>query len=259
VAGCRRGREVPEVGSEPEDRLPVKKANARGVSGRRGGRLPPWPDGDQGGRVADKGPSATVAGGPSFVRASVVMTLPKGAERVARLWAVRGPSAGEGWWRPEVRPGFVIMPLPEAAEAGSDVLGGQWDVCWKAVFWPGGAFRLLRGKSPCYRAFGVWCSCPALGPRSPPEPSGRSKEMGAGQMNPVGQDADMQKAALRVERPPCKVFPGSSAFCRAGSVQPVGNAVQTDQVVNRLTWADDGEVIALDQNFGRQGTGVVGR
>jgi len=88
VAGCCRGREVPEVGSTPEDRLPVKMANARGVSGRRGGRLSPWPDGDGGGRAADEGPSAAVAGSPSFVRASVIMALPRGAERVARLWAI---------------------------------------------------------------------------------------------------------------------------------------------------------------------------
>ncbi len=141
MAGCRRGREVPEVGSEPLDRLREKLATTRSVSGRRGGRLPPWPDGDQCGREPDEGPSATVAGGPSFVRASVFMTLPKGAERVARLWAVRGPSAGEGWWRPEIRPGFVIMPLPEAAEAGSEVLGGLWGVWWlgfrRSGVWPG--------------------------------------------------------------------------------------------------------------------------
>jgi len=48
-------------------------------------------------------------------------------------------------------------------------------------------------------------------------------------------------------------------FFWSGSVQPVGNTVQTDQVVNRLTRADNGEFIALDQDFGCQGTGVVGR
>ncbi|KZB66913.1 hypothetical protein AUP42_15425 [Thalassospira lucentensis] len=41
--------------SMPEVRLLVKMANARGLSGRRGGREP------------DDGPLATVAGGPSFV------------------------------------------------------------------------------------------------------------------------------------------------------------------------------------------------
>ncbi|WP_208638488.1 hypothetical protein, partial [Thalassospira xianhensis] len=77
VVGCRRGREVPEVGSEPLDHLLVTMAVARGVSGRRGGRLSPWPDGDRGGRAADEGLSATVAGSPSFFRASVIMALPK--------------------------------------------------------------------------------------------------------------------------------------------------------------------------------------
>lgn len=174
------------------------------------------------------------------------------------------------------------MPMPEAAEASSEVLGGLWGVWWlgfrRSGVWPGFVVMALpegtgaggkpvavSGTSvgrPCFVRVGhfarfrslVFLSC-----RWPPEPSGRSREMGAGQMNPFGQNADMQKAAFRVERPPCKVFLGSSGFCRSGSVEPVGNAVQTDQVVNRLTWADDGEIVALDQNFGRQGTGVVGR
>lgn len=181
-----------------------------------------------------------------------------------------------------MRPGFVIMPLPEAAEAGSEVLGGLWGVWWlgfrRSEVWPGfvvmalaegieagGKPLAVSGTSvgrPCFGRVGHFAcfrSLAFLSFRWSPEPSGRSREMGAGQMNPVGQDADMQKAAFRVERPPCKVFPGSSAFCWAGSVQPVGNAVQTDQVVNRLARADDGEIVALDQNFGRQGTGVVGR
>ncbi len=71
-AGCCRGRKMIEVGSEPLDRLLVKMAVARGVSGRRGGRLPPWPEVRRGGREPDERPSATVAGGPSFVPASVV-------------------------------------------------------------------------------------------------------------------------------------------------------------------------------------------
>ena len=78
---------------EPVDRLAARLANARGLSGRWGGRLPPWPDGDQDGREPDDGPSATVAGGPSFVPASVVMALPKGgrvgSEAVGGLWGVR--------------------------------------------------------------------------------------------------------------------------------------------------------------------------
>ncbi len=78
VAGCRRGRKMIEVGSEPLDRLLVKMAKARSVSGRRGGRLSPWPEMRRGGRAADEGPSAAVAGSPSFVRASVIMALPKG-------------------------------------------------------------------------------------------------------------------------------------------------------------------------------------
>lgn|GEM_PF-4105555 len=143
-----------------------------------------------------------------------------------------------------MRPGFVIMPLPEAAEAGSEVLGGLWGVWWlgfrRPEVWPGfvvmalaegieaggkpvavsgtsvgrpcfvrGGISSASGKItllPCFRSLAFLCC------RWPPEPTGRSKEMGAGQMSPVGQDADMQKAAFRVEKPPCKVFPGSSGL-----------------------------------------------
>ncbi|SIS56439.1 hypothetical protein SAMN02744133_101192 [Thalassospira xiamenensis M-5 = DSM 17429] len=39
-------------GSMPEIRLLVKMAAARGLSGRRGGRLSPWPESDRGGQKA---------------------------------------------------------------------------------------------------------------------------------------------------------------------------------------------------------------
>ncbi len=57
-------------GSEPEDRLVVKIAAARGVSGCRRGRLPPWPERATS-RWAVRGASVgEVAGGPRCVRAS---------------------------------------------------------------------------------------------------------------------------------------------------------------------------------------------
>ena len=108
VAGCRRGRKMIEVGSEPLDRLLVKMAKARSVSGRRGGRLPPWPEVRRGGREPDERPSATVAGGPSFVPASVVgghgiVERARNGQRafgpsVDRLWTI----GWRGWRRPEV-------------------------------------------------------------------------------------------------------------------------------------------------------------
>lgn len=166
-----------------------------------------------------------------------------------------------------MRPGFVIMPLPEAAEAGSDVLGGLRGIWWlglrRSGVWPGFAVLALAegieagGKPvavsgtsvgrPCFVRVGhfvcfgenhpvavLWESgVPVLplGPRSPPEPSGRSREMGAGQMKPVGQDADMQKAAFRVERPPCKVFPGS-----AGPDQSSQSGIRSRPIRSSIDW-----------------------
>ena len=40
--------------------------------------------------------------------------------------------------------------------------------------------------------------------------------------------------------------------------EPGGYLIHVDQVVNFLTRADDGKVVALDQHFGGQRTGVVG-
>ena len=57
-------------GSAPEDRLLVKMAVARSVSGRLGGRLPPWPERATS-RWAVRGPSVgEVAGGPRCVGVS---------------------------------------------------------------------------------------------------------------------------------------------------------------------------------------------
>ena len=105
-AGCCRGRKMIEVGSEPLDRLLVKMAVARGVSGRRGGRLPPWPEVRRGGREPDERPSATVAGGPSCVWASEVTALLNLAEAGNEGAGGRRAVHWSGWQGTEARPGF---------------------------------------------------------------------------------------------------------------------------------------------------------
>ena len=68
-------------GSAPEIRLLMKMVAARGLSGRRGNRLPPWSEGDRSGQRA-QGPFAGEGGrGPCFVRDLVEreLDLPKGA------------------------------------------------------------------------------------------------------------------------------------------------------------------------------------
>ena len=167
-AGCCRGRKMIEAGSEPLDRLLVKMAVARGVSGRRGGRLPPWPEVRRGGREPDERPSATVAGCPSFVPASVVgghdivecarsgqrafgpsvdhrlagLAAARGVserrgsrlspwpERVTSRWMFRGASAGEAAGGPRFVRASVVMPLAEIVGAGSEAEGVLWIVCW---------------------------------------------------------------------------------------------------------------------------------
>ncbi|HBN50966.1 MAG TPA: hypothetical protein DD465_17745, partial [Thalassospira sp.] len=93
-------------GSAPEVRLPVKMADARGVSERRGSRLSPWPDGDRCGREPDDGPSATVAGGPSCVWASEVTALLNLAEAGNEGAGGRRAVHWSGWQGTEARPGF---------------------------------------------------------------------------------------------------------------------------------------------------------
>jgi hypothetical protein len=91
-------------GSAPEDRLVVKMAAARGVSGCRRGRLPPWLDRATS-RWAVRGASVgEVAGGPRCVRASWSWHWRRGQSKQ------RGCGASGGWWRHEICPA-----LPEVA------------------------------------------------------------------------------------------------------------------------------------------------
>ncbi len=115
-------------GSTPENRLVVKVAAGRGVSGCRGGKLPPWPEQATSrwaacwrGRLKlvvclDAGEAGCRRGR----KAIEVGNLP-----VDRLGAIRQ----RGCWRPEICPGFAVMASPKVARPGSEVVGSLWTVC----------------------------------------------------------------------------------------------------------------------------------
>ncbi len=101
----------------------ARLAAARGVSGRRGSRLPPQPERVTSRWVFRRASVGEVAGGPRFVRASVVMppaeVVGAGSEAEGVLWIV----CWEGWRGLQVCPGFVIVGLPKGAGVGSEALG----------------------------------------------------------------------------------------------------------------------------------------
>ncbi len=100
----------------PEVRLLVKMAAARGVSGRRRGRLLPWSEQATSRRAVCGASVGEVAGRPKFVRAPWVMPLPEvagaGSEVVGSHWTV----CRRGWWVPEICPGSVVVALLEEPE-----------------------------------------------------------------------------------------------------------------------------------------------
>lgn len=115
-------------GSTPEDRLLVKMADARGVSGRRNGKLPPWPEQATSRWAACwqgwlKLVVCLDAGEAGFRRGRKVIEV--GNEPVDRLWAVRR----QGCWRPEICSGFAVMASPKVARPGSEIVGSLSTVC----------------------------------------------------------------------------------------------------------------------------------
>jgi len=122
-------------------------AAARGLSERRGGRLPPWPEVRRGCREPDERPSATIAGGPRFVRASWSRHWRRGRngqQGWGRLWASDG-EAGE-------RSGFVrrcrkCRIAGTHRGAGREHDGRLWDP------------RFVRASSVAGRPVWGWLPC----------------------------------------------------------------------------------------------------
>ena len=110
-------------GSAPEDRLLVKMADVRGVSGRRNGKLPPWPEQATSRWAACwRGWLKLVvcldAGEAGYRRGRKVSEV--GNQPVDHLRAIRR----QGCRRPEICSGFAVMASPKVARAGRKPEGG---------------------------------------------------------------------------------------------------------------------------------------
>jgi len=203
-------------GSMPENRLPVKMAAARGVSGRRGGRLLPWSEQATSRRAIRGASGGEVAGGPKFVRAPWSCHCRKWLERAARLWVVIGSSGGAAGGSPRFVRASVVMALPEEPEQAAR----PWAVSGPTVGGAGGGPRFVQY---CRKFCIAGSRCGGFSERS----NRAASDHAPSTVDRWGQRARNPFAGEDGSGPWCVWRPGWQvvAVARAGNEPPAGRSV----------------------------------